>query len=461
MITLFAIAVAQAGGFDAPQVGSVNSGPMNADAAALFYNPALLSHVEGPSVLVGAGAVVGRVTVRRERLGNYGFSDQLNLVAPTDPAELDPSRTGLTDRVGATPFAPLGDLFVAVPVDRVTFGAGAYVPYAAILRFPEEGPQRFALRDTTLLISHLAGGAAVDLGKVSLGARASYVFGAGSIARVTDFAGLKFFADVITEPPVSQPNDFGRRAPSEVREQEVLARDFAVRRGISHGFTFAFGASVDLGDWRVAASYDHGSTVTFQGRFTVDTNDPFFTSDLAPIGLSFPTVIEGDGSFSVATPRRVRLGLAHTFASGLQAQFSGEWADWRRYDATRLVLTSPGFEQPELGIPETVNVRIDRQWQPAWGLDFTVQQATWVAGLGVASPASPDATVDAASPDGYRLLAKGGTQIRLSDRTGWWVGGKLQGILPRTVTTSDHDLANGRYGLWLASLTSHFTFASR
>ena len=42
---------------------------------------------------------------------------------------------------------------------------------------------------------------------------------------------------------------------------------------------------------------------------------------------------------------------------------------------------------------------------------------------------------------------------QVSDGFALLAGGEVQGILPRTVTTSDHDLGNGRYSLVVAAFT--------
>jgi len=451
---------AWAAGFDAPQTGSMDSGPLTADGAALFHNPALLARLTRPTVMFGLGAVAGRARVRRVRRGAYGFADQLDLVVPEAPGGIDPARTGEAEPVVATPVAPLGDVFAAVPVGPAAFGLGAYVPYAAVLSWPRDGAQRFALQDAQLIVSHLAAGGAVGLGKLSIGASAAWVVGLGELARVQDFAGLRYFEDLYEQPPIGQTTDLGRRAPSGVREQDVLARDFALRRGASSGLTFGLGAALDLGAVRVAASYAHGSNVTFRGRFSLDLDDPLFTNDLAPLGLRYPPVVRGDGSFSIATPRRYRLGIAGHLER-TELRLATTLADWRRYDATRLELVSEGFEQPALGLGDTVPVEIARRWQPSLAVDVAVRRPSWLAGVGYDSPASPDDTVDAASIDGHRLSARGGTRLEIDETLSLWLGGRVQGIVPRRVTTSDHDLANGRYGLWLASVAVHLTYEAR
>lgn len=456
---LFCSLPAVGAGLDSPQVGSVDSGPATADAAALFYNPALLTRVDRPTLMIGAGLVAGRVRYARDRLGTYGFADELVLTAPVDPADLDPTRSGPAPSIGATPVAPFGDVFAAIPVDRVTLGFGAYAPWAVVLSYPDDGDQRFALQDAQVLVGRLAGGAAVDLGPLSLGGHVAAELGAGSLTRVQDLAGLAFFEALFENPAVDQDTDFGPDAPSAVREQDVLGRPVSIRQGFARAVTFGVGAAVTQDRWHVAASYDHGSTLEFRGQFSFDVDDPLFTNDLAPIGLAYPALIEGTGSFSVATPRRVRLGIQHDLGASRALRVGASWSDWSRYDATRLSLVSDGFVQPDLGLGDTVDATIPRRWQSSIAAEVGLAHPNYSVTVGYESPASPSATVDVASVDGHRLVVRGGGRVTLSDRAALWVGGKLQGIWPRTVTTSDFDLGNGRYGLALASLSTHLIYA--
>jgi long-chain fatty acid transport protein len=75
--------------------------------------------------------------------------------------------------------------------------------------------------------------------------------------------------------------------------------------------------------------------------------------------------------------------------------------------------------------------------------------------VGYQSPASPDSTIDVASPDGHRLIGGLGAVYSLSESVALSADVRLQGILPRTVTTSDHDLGNGRYTLFIAAAGGH------
>jgi long-chain fatty acid transport protein len=75
--------------------------------------------------------------------------------------------------------------------------------------------------------------------------------------------------------------------------------------------------------------------------------------------------------------------------------------------------------------------------------------------LGYHSPASPDETIDVASPDGHRLIGALGVGVAINERIGFMADGEVQGILPRTVTTSNFDLGNGTYEMVLGGVHLH------
>jgi len=167
---------ARASGFDAPQVGSAQSGPVTVDPAATWWNPAQLGYLDRAELEIGVGVIVGAVSYQRERLGQYQFEDNLDFAEPIDPADLDPSKTGTAHKERSIPVGPIGDVFFAIPAirDRLVFGVGASIPYAAILNWSKDGPQRFAGQSILLTAPHLSLAMAVQAHKViSLGVSVS------------------------------------------------------------------------------------------------------------------------------------------------------------------------------------------------------------------------------------------------------------------------------------------------
>ncbi|MCA9579672.1 MAG: hypothetical protein KC668_29800, partial [Myxococcales bacterium] len=99
-------------------------------------------------------------------------------------------------------------------------------------------------------------------------------------------------------------------------------------------------------------------------------------------------------------------------------------------------------------------VRLPRRWRNTLGLDGILRWAPrpdlrfWLRG-GYRQAASPDSTIDAASPDGDRLVGGLGGAYRVSGNVSLLVDLGVQHVLERHVVGSDFDLANGTYNMTL------------
>ncbi|HSN97300.1 MAG TPA: outer membrane protein transport protein [Candidatus Nanopelagicales bacterium] len=454
---------ARASGLDAPIVGPGDAGPTTPSAAAVAWNPAALAFVKQREILLGAGLIIGRVTYQRERRGVYQTPDTFQFKTPLDPANVAPEKTGMADPVAATPIAPTGDAFIAVPVhERLTLGAGVYVPYAAALGFPEDGAQAFQLRQAFIVSSFITASAGVRVtDELAAGLGVSYVSGFAELSKLQDFASLPEFQRAFSNDPINQPNDFGPDAPSEVRELDVLSRPISVKRAFSHGATFNLGLTWMPSDaLTVAAAYQHGARMRYRGDVAIDMNDEFFTQDLAAQGLRYKPLVKGDAELSFRLPRRLTLGAGYQISDKLRVDGFVQWVTYSDVDAFVVETRSPDLAQPRLGIGNRVSVRLPRSWNDTVWIEARGQyQMTsflrgW-ASAGYQSPASPDSTIDVASPDGHRLIGAAGGELKVSDAVALLGDIRLQGILPRTVTTSDQDLGNGTYGLFIAAFGGH------
>src|SRR5690606_5211094 len=106
-------APAAASGFDAPALSHGQSSPVARDAAAVHYTPGQLGYLDRTELDVGLGLIFGSIGYQRDRRGQYQYGDNFDFAEPIDPADLDPSRTGLTEPVRAIPVGPVVDAFVA------------------------------------------------------------------------------------------------------------------------------------------------------------------------------------------------------------------------------------------------------------------------------------------------------------------------------------------------------------
>jgi len=451
-------------GLDAPQVGGGGSSPVTADAAAVHWNPGQLGFIGSGALDFGAGLVFGRIAHRRQRQGQYQFEDNLDFAAPIAPEDLDPPKTGRARSVSTGPVGPLIDAFVASPLlaDRVVVGGGVYIPYAAILDFPDDGPNRFALQEITLVSLHTTLSAAVKVhDRVSIGAGVTYVFSFLELSKVQDFGAVDLLGDALADDPIAQDNDFGSDAPTTVRELDVMGRPIAVEQATSHSPSFNVGLAVQATDrLDLGLVYQHGSRLRFRGDFQLSMDDDFFTQDLAAQGLRYPALVRGDAEVEMSLPKRITLGAGFDAAERVRIDGWVSYATYQEFDVIGIQLRSPDLAQPELGLPGVADQPLVRDWKGTVHVEVAPRiQLTERVRLntlaGYHSPASPDATVDLASPDGHRIVFGGGAEVGLTPRWSLLADFEGQAIVPRTVTTSDYDLANGRYDIFLGQLGLH------
>lgn len=453
---------ARASGLDAPMVGSGQSGPTTRDGAAVHWNPANLAYMKKGEFFGGLMLVVGDIRYRRDYRGTYQTPDTLQFKTPLSPENVDPLKVGPAEQVKANPVAPLGNIFIVLPPikNRLVFGLGLYVPYGAPLKFKKDGPQALQLQQAFIVASHITASAGVRLhDKVSLGAGISYVLGFAELAKLQDFGSVKEFSDGLNK--LGQENDFGSSAPTEVRELATLSRPIALKRAFSHSVSFNVGLTVNPTDkLTLALTYQHGSRMKYKGNFALDMNDPFFTQDLAAQGLKFKPLVKGDAVLEFRLPKRITLAAAYDINERWRVDGFIQYIRYSEVDAFKVTTTSPDLAQPALGIGETLSVVLPRNWKDSVWVEAsgrfrpTKRLLTSVT-LGYQSPASPDKTVDTASPDGHRLIGGVGGGLDVSERISLYADARFQGIIPRTVTTSDYDLGNGQYKLFLATIAGH------
>jgi long-chain fatty acid transport protein len=455
---------ALASGLDSPMVGSGQSGPTAADAAAVHWNPAELAWIGEPELLMGGALIVGRATYRRERLGTYQTPDTLQFKTPLDPAHVDAGKTGPAEEVAATPIAPIGDIFLALPVQkgRLVVGFGAYVPYAAALGFPQDGAQAWQLQEAFIVASHVTASAGARINdELSVGAGVSYVGGFAELSKLQDFGSLSEFRGAFSNDPINQDNDFGPDAPTEVRELDALARPISIKRAVSHGATFNLGLAYrprkDLG---FGLTYQHGSRMRYVGDLAIDMSDDLFTQDLASQGLKYKPLVKGEAELAFSLPRRITAGASYDASDKLRIDGLVSYITYSDVDAFIVETRSPDLAQPKLGIGDRVQVKLPRDWNDTIWIEasghYRLTDSLLVsAAIGYQSPASPDSTIDVASPDGHRLIGGLGGVLQATQSVSLVGDLRLQGIFPRTVTTSEHDLGNGTYNLFIATVGGH------
>lgn len=467
LATALPASTALASGFDAPLVGSGQSGPVTDDAAATWWNPGRLGMLKQTELQLGAGVVLGSIGYQRDLRGPYQFSDNLGFKTPIDPADIDPNKTGGQQKVRANPVGPAFDLYAAIPAipNRLVIGLGVGIPYVALLNFPKGGPQRFAGESILLAAPHATAALGVRLHRViSLGAGVSYVLGTLSLSKIQDFGAVDLFGDALAKPPIGQANDFGVDAPSEVRELDALARPIEIKQAIAHGISFHAGVALQPTD-KLALSlvYHHGANLTFHGKFRLDMNDDLFTQDLAAQGLQYKPVVAGKATVKLRMPKRVTLGAGYQITKRFGLDGFVSYVFYQDFDRIRIRLSSPDLAQPALGLGPNNDQNLVRNWKGTVNTEVNARiEATKKLRVSVTagynSPASPDATLDVFSPDGHRLIVGAGIRHRFTDRVALLADAKAQFIVPRTNTNSDYDLGNGKYTMFIGVLMLHGQF---
>ncbi len=465
MACLFAIAVVlmardtSAQGLATAPVGTGESSGVTVDPTAVYFNPAMtaLADVVG-HLHLGGTMVFGRIRYQREYLGTYQRADSLDFALPVDPSAVDPDKTGRADTVQATPIAAAPSAFFTLPLGDtgLVAGFGTYAPYAAIIDFPDDGAQRFQLQDAIIASVFFTPTLSYRVHETfTIGAGVSYVLGFAELRRVQDFATVGAVGDALANPPIAQPNDFGANAPVGVRELDVMARPFILRRAYAHAITFNVGMGLEpTPGLRFGLTYQHSTPMNFNGQFEVDMDDDFFTQDLASQGLAYRERVRGDATLSFPLPRSLRFATSYEFDDRFGLSLDLAYTFWAMVESFDVTLRSPDLAQPSVGIPDTTTVSLPRRWRNTLGIDGifryrpTETLRLW-ARAGFRQSASPDATIDAASPDGDRLVAGLGGAYRVQERVQLMADFGLQRIFQRRVVGSDFDLANGVYDLML------------
>ncbi len=470
---VLAPSVAEASGIDAPVLGGAQSGPNSRDAAGVYYNPGQLGFMKRGEVYFGGALLVGDIRYTRNRQGTYQYSELHNFSHnegnPLADDYIDPTKSGEAETVKTNPFGAVPSLFIAAPVlkDRIVIGGGVYVPNAAILNLPSDGAQRWQVQQAMILITNVTASIGVRINDyIALGGGVSYVLGFAELSKVQDFGAVPLLADALSEPPISQENDLGDDAPPEVRELDSLSRPLSLKRAFSHGVTFNVGAAIrPTQKFGINLAYQHSSAMKFKGDFSLLMDDPFFTEKLAGVELpegniAFKPLIQGDAVLRFKTPKRITLGMSYDINKKYRIEGFFSYSLYRELKAFDVEVSSPDLAQPALGIGESTSLALVRNWKDTVWVEVTgrfrlTDRLLGSAALGYQSPASPDSTIDMASPDGHRPLGALGLAFDVNEK--WRLQGdaRLQGIIPRNVTESDYDLGNGTYKLFIATLGLH------
>lgn len=403
LATLVGLAPATAGGMYLPFRGVRSTGRAGAfiagvdDVAALWTNPAGLAAVDAPTGLVDA-TFVGQ-SVDYDRVDSGGNQQ------PTVSNE--------------SPGLPVPSLGFAAPLahGKVVIGGGVWAPYAALGKYAEDGPQRYASVDQSQsLILTVGLGVAVRLGeRVRLGATLQDHI--TSLSTSIMLSGCPGQTTCAPEDP--EFDSFNR-----VDQTTLFSPSGSV------------GAQFDL-HRRATVGVALQLPVKISGQGTLHTRLP-------SSGFFDGASVEGDrADVSLELPMAVRFGL-EVRPGRWRIEAAGTIERWSQQKELRIepvdvrIVNAPGVGTYELGpmiIPrrwdDTVAGSLGIEGQPMADRPLVVR-----AGYLFETGAPPDATLSVLNVDGTKHLATLGAGYR----TGRWsidlaLG---YGVMPkRTVSTEE------------------------
>ncbi len=402
---LAAVAPAEAGGMYLPFRGVRSGGRAGAfiagadDVSALWTNPAGLAALAGPAAMVDATFV--SQPVEYDRVDSGG----------------NPQPTVRNDAAGL----PVPSLGAAVRLGpRIVVAGGVWAPYAALGRYTEAGPARYASVDlSTSLLATVGVGIAVQLGeRVRLG------------ATLQDHVASLSTTIVLSGCPgqtVCAPEDPEFDSLNRIDQDTYFSPSGSIGAQVDVSRRITVGAAVQL-------------PVAISGRGTLRTRLP-------SSGFFDGASVEGDrADLSLDLPMALRLG-AEVRTGRWRIEAATTIERWSAHDQITIepigvrIVDAPGVGTYEFGtivIPrgyrDTVAAQLGVEGQPSSGTPLTVR-----AGYLFETGAPPAATLSVLTVDGAKHVATVGGGYR---RGAWSVDAMLgYGVMPaRTVSATEAGL---------------------
>ncbi len=317
----------------------------NHDISAQYYNPAALRNIQGGHAKFDLGLVGQTVSFTRD-----GY----------DPVE----NSGAMYKIPS--------LGVAWGGERATVAFGLYSPYAPAFLYPEDGPQRYSMIDSTLIQTSVGPSASFDvLPWLTLG---------GGIAWMTNTVGREV---VLTTSGGDEPAG-------------DIALDLLVTDWFGVGGQVA--ASVHPTDlWEVAVSVQLPSRFDGKGSLEADFSDNGFYSSGVILD---PIAGDDEVTLDIKMPLILRGGVVLRPNEKLELELSGDYGHWSGFDEivvtdVDIVVdvdnTNPLFpEDPAITDDVTLPSTYQDSWSVRLGGEYGVHERLDVrAGLIYESSAVP------------------------------------------------------------------------
>ncbi|RMH43088.1 MAG: hypothetical protein D6689_06185 [Deltaproteobacteria bacterium] len=406
MSAAFAPAVARGGGMFLPTRGvrpTARAGAFVAgadDLGALWFNPAGLAALRGRgarAALVDASFVSQRVSYARI---DSGFNEH-------EPVEDE------------NPGLPIPTLGLAFGVgDDVVVAAGVLAPYAALGRYPADGPQRYSLvdlSDAKMAIVEVAAGWQVGR-RLRLGAAVQNLV--SSLTSTVVFNGCP-------GQTVCAPEDPEFDSLSRFEQSDAFSPSAVVGGQYSPHDRVRVGAAVQL-PFRVSG----------EGRVRVV---------LPSSGFFDGASVRGDrASMAFTLPAMLRLGVEVSPAARWRAEVAVDVELWSMHDEFALEPEDVAIENAAgVGTYEIGSLRVPRGFDDSVAVQIGLEGQPWAArpltvafGYAYETSAVPDRYLSVMTVDGDKHLVAAGVGYRLG-ATSLYASASYTAMADRDVTPEE------------------------
>jgi len=285
LIALTLSPVAQASGFYSSDPGVRANGRSGAftagvdDLTAQLYNPAALTRLRRPQVMLSLSGVSQKVAFDRLDEGDLIFDEVENSSAPFIIPNFAFSHT--------------------FGLPNTTIALGLYTPYAPTFTYPEDGPQRFALTESSVLETSFGPSVAHRFGWLSVGAGFAW-----KVLGVTQDLTISTGGE---DDPI---------------------HDVGVRLEVYDWSTYSWNAGVlaEPTDWlSVGVQFTPPVSYEARGSFEADmSNNFFYTSEL----ITDETTNDDDIALVLKMPMIIRSGVSVRPIEALEIEVDYVYSGW-------------------------------------------------------------------------------------------------------------------------------------
>lgn len=305
------LASAWGGSLDLLDVGGLWGSPAGSDAPAVWWNPGALAAGRGTRITLEIAPTIAAVNMDR----------------------YDPDWGGVQQYryFGVAPF--LG-VVTDGGVPGLGLGAAVYVPVARGARAVDpDGPGRSSFRegDIRTIAASLAASYQI-LGKVSLGASVSYLY--GSWAAELDSEVATALADELVAENGGTQTDY---YPDDAVIQDPRYQTLIGLKGLAaHDVSFGVGLHArPIPQLELAVAYQHGWTAAHRGTATLSFDCPPSSDTLGRFGAEAKGLcdadMEADAVVAYRYPKRVHVGVAVSPVPELRLEAFGGWVGWSTF----------------------------------------------------------------------------------------------------------------------------------